>query len=468
MKRDYDLAIVGSGSAAFAAAIKAREQNARVVMVERGTIGGTCVNIGCVPSKTLLRAAEVYHLAGHHPFAGIETHAGAVDFGAMVEQKNRLVGSLRRDKYANLVDEYGWELIISEGDARFLADTTLGVGPHTIRAANYLIATGARPAVPPFPGLAEAGYLTSTTAMDLTALPRSLVVLGAGYIALELVQLFRQLGTEVTLLQRGQRLLPEYEPEVAEAVQAMLLREGVEVLTGTHVERVARDAEVRRMHVGVDGASRVLDAEHVLVATGRAPNVEALDLLAAGVEPDAHGALVVDEHLRTTNSRIVAAGDVTLAPQFVYVAAYQGGLAAENALNGAAKPADLTALPGVIFTDPQVATVGLTEEQARAEGYEVKSSVLPVSAVPRAQVNHEDVGVFKLVADAVTDRLLGAHVVAGNAGDVIHAATLAVKHRLTVADLVDGFAPYLTISEGLKLAALAFERDVAKLSCCAA
>jgi mercuric reductase len=467
-EQEYDLAIVGSGSAAFAAAIAARGQDARVVMIERGTLGGTCVNIGCVPSKTLLRAAEVYHAAAHHPFAGIATRAGSVDFGQTVAQKDRLVGHLRHEKYANLVEEYGWDLIIGEGDARFVDGSTLSVGAHTIRAANYLLATGARPALPSIPGLIEAEPLTSTEALDFTALPRSLVVVGAGYVALELGQLFRRLGTEVTLLQRGKRLLPEYEPEVADAVGATLARDGMEVLTGAHVQRVERDGLTRRVHVRRDGRDRVLTAEHVLVAAGRTPNTDGPDLPAAGIATDGRGAIVVDEFLRTTNPRVFAAGDVTLAPQYVYVAAYQGGLAAENALNGAHKPVDLTALPGVIFTDPQIATVGLTEARAREAGHEVKTSVLPVTAVPRAQVNYEEIGVFKLVADVTTDQVIGAHVVAGNAGEVIYAATLAVKHRLTVADLVGSFAPYLTMAEGLKLGALAFDRDVAKLSCCAA
>jgi mercuric reductase len=465
---DYDLAIVGSGSAAFAAAIKAREQDARVVMVERGTLGGTCVNIGCVPSKTLLRAAEVYHTAGHHPFAGIETQAVDVDIDKAVAQKNELVGHLRQAKYGNLVGEYDWDLIIGAGDARFTDEATIAVGDRTLRAGSFLVATGARPAVPPIPGLEAGWYQTSTEALDFTHLPRSLVVIGAGYIALELGQLFRHLGTEVTLLQRGDQLLPDYEPEVAAAIGDAFARSGIQILTGTHVRRVERVGLSQRVHLAVDGAARILETEHVLVAAGRRPNVEALDLPAAGVETDGRGAIVVDEHLRTTNPAVFAAGDVTLAPQFVYVAAYQGGLATENALSGATKPVDLSALPGVIFTDPQVATVGLTEAQARAQGFDVKSAILPVTAVPRAQVNYEEVGVFKLVADAATGQVLGAHAVAGNAGDVIYAATLAVKHRLTIADLAESFAPYLTMAEGLKLGALAFDRDVAKLSCCAA
>jgi mercuric reductase len=463
---EFDLAIIGSGSAGFAAAIKAREQGARVIMVERGTIGGTCVNIGCVPSKTLLRAAETYHAAGHHPFAGIHTRADAVNLDHVVVQKDHLVRSLRQTKYSNLIGEYDWELV--QGEARFTGSDTLTVGDRTIRAAAFLIASGARPTVPPIPGLDTASYQTSTEALDLPQVPRSLVVIGAGYIALELGQLFRHLGSEVTILQRGERLLPDYEPEVAEAVGASLNRKGIRVLTGTHVQRVERDDQSQRLHIEINGTPNVLEAEHILVAAGRSPNVESLNLLAAGVETDQRGAVVVDTQLRTTNPRIFAAGDVTLCPQYVYVAAYQGSLIVDNALTGANRPCDLTALPGVIFTDPQVATVGLTEQQARAAGHEVKSAVLPIDAVPRAQVNYEDIGVFKLVADATTDRVLGAHIVAGNAGDVIYAATLAVKHGLTVADLVESFAPYLTMAEGLKLGAQAFDRDVSKLSCCAA
>jgi mercuric reductase len=465
-KSDYDLAIIGSGSAGFAAAIKAREQGARVVMVECSTLGGTCVNVGCIPSKTMLRAAEMYHTAGHHPFQGIETRTGNVDFGTAVVQKNDLVGHLRQAKYGNLIGEYDWELV--HGEARFTDSDALSVGDRTIRATTFLVASGARPSIPAIPGLDTASYLTSTEALDLKQVPRSLVIIGAGYIALELGQLFSHLGSEVTLLQRGERLLPDYEPEIGEAVGTMLARTGIRVLTSTYVQRVERADQGRRLYIETNGAPAVLEAEHILIAAGRTPNVETLNLSAAGVETDRRGAVIVDAQLRTTTPHIFAAGDVTLCPQYVYVAAYQGGLAAENALNGTNRPCDLRALPGVIFTDPQVATVGLTVQQAQAAGRHVKSAVLPLDAVPRAQVNYEDTGTFKLVADAATNQVLGVHIVAGNAGDVIYAATLAVKHGLTVTDLTESFAPYLTMAEGLKLGALAFDRDVSKLSCCAA
>ncbi|MDQ3316151.1 MAG: mercury(II) reductase [Actinomycetota bacterium] len=463
---DYDLAIIGSGGGAFAAAIRAVGLGARVAMVERGTIGGTCVNVGCVPSKTLLRGAETYHRAGHHSFRGVETKAGTVDYGEMVAQKDELVENLRREKYADLVDEYGWEFV--EGEASFEDEETLLVDGRRISAGAYLVATGARPAVPEILGLDEAGYLTSTTNMELGEVPESVLVVGAGYVALEQGQLLGRLGSRVTLMQRGPRLLKDQEPEVSEAMMEVLRREGIEVLTGVRIQRAEKTKSGKRLHLTVDGEERVLEGEEILVAAGRKPNVEELGLERVGVELDERGAVRVDGQLQTTNPRVWAAGDVTLGPQYVYVAAHEGALAVDNALSGAGRVLDFSALPGVIFSDPQVATVGLTEEKALEKGIEVETSVLPLETVPRALVNHDALGVIKLVAGASTKRLLGAHIVSENAGDVIYAATLAVRFGLTVSDLADNFAPYLTMSEGLKLAAQAFGRDVSKLSCCAA
>lgn len=462
----YDLAIIGSGGAAMAAAITATQQQARIIMVERGTLGGTCVNIGCVPSKTLLRASELYAQAHHPPFAGIATQAGVVNLGALVAQKDALVGDLRQAKYADLIAEYGWELV--PGAAHFLDAETLAVGDRRIQAAQYLLATGADPAVPAIPGLAEAGYLTSTSALALTTLPESLLIIGAGYIALELGQLFHRLGTRVTLVQRGPALLPAYEPEIGAALAAILAAQGITVITEAQVAAVTRDGAGRQVHLRVRGESQMHPVSQVLVATGRQPNTGALNLAAAGVAVDARGAVQVDAYLRTTNPRIWAAGDVTLGPQFVYVAAYEGKLVAENALAGADRTVDFTAVPQVVFTQPQIAVVGQTEAAARAHGVGVKTSVLPLEAVPRARVNHDTAGMIKIVADAAGGRILGVQILAENAGEVIYAATLAVKFGLTITDLVESFAPYLTMAEGLKLAAQSFAGGVEHLSCCAA
>lgn len=464
---DYDLLILGGGSAAFAAAIKARDQGARVAMVEHGTVGGTCVNVGCVPSKALLRAGEVYHQAAHQGFAGIETSAGRVDLGALVAQKDELVETMRREKYLDLVEAYGWEMI--PGHAEFTSPEQVAVDGRTITAGAYLVATGASPAVPPIEGLEEAGYLTSTTALELKELPKTLAVIGANAIGLELGQFFLHLGAQVKFFDVLERIAPFEEPEVSEALAEVLRSQGAEIHTPANVKRIEGGTEGPRvLHAEVGGEIRAFEVEQVLVATGRRANTAGLGLEAAGVETDRRGAVVVDEHLRTTNPRVFAAGDVTPAPQFVYVSAYQGSLAAENSLNGASRKVDLRALPRVTFTSPQIASAGLTEARAREEEREVKTSVLPLSAVPRAIVNRETRGLVKMVADASTDELLGVSVLSEGAGDVIQAAVYAVKLRMTVAEVAGTFHPYLTIAEGLKLAAQTFDRDVATLSCCAA
>ncbi|MCL6518059.1 mercury(II) reductase [Alicyclobacillus sp.] len=462
---DHDLCIIGSGGAAFSAAIQAVSHGSKVVMVERGTIGGTCVNIGCVPSKTMLRASEIQYLAAHNPFPGLRTSAGTVNLRQLVGAKDELVAELRQHKYVDLIDEYGFDLL--RGEARFTDPSTIEVAGRKIRARRYLIATGASPSVPDIPGLSDVDYLTSTTALQLQEVPRRLAVIGSGYIALELGQMFHRLGSQVTLMQRSDRLLRAYDPEVSEAVALTLSFEGIRLLTGVTYERVEQHGDVKRVHLTVGGQERVVEAEALLVATGRTPNTAALNLQAAGVQVGSRGEVLVDEYLRTSNPNIYAAGDVTLGPQFVYVAAHEGTVAADNAVGGAERKVDLTVVPAVTFTSPAIATVGMTEAMARSKGYEVLISVLPLDAVPRALVNRDTAGMIKLVADARTRRILGVHLVAENAGDVIYAGVLAVKFGLTIEDLKSTLAPYLTMAEGLKLAALTFDKDVEKLSCCA-
>lgn len=462
---DAGLVVLGAGSAAFAAAIKATEAGYRVALIEEGTLGGTCVNVGCVPSKALLRAGELAWAAGHHPFAGLSTSPGPADLAALVTQKDALVAELRQKKYADLADDYGFEVI--SGHGRFVSPDVVEASGRRLSATAFLVAAGASPAAPPIPGLAEAGYLTSTTALELTTVPRRLVVIGASAIGLELGQFFLHLGSQVTFIDVAERIAPFEEPEASTALAEVLENQGATIYTGAQVLEVRR-AE-GHVDVSVHAARRSFDlvADEILVATGRRPNTGGLGLDAAGIQIGKCGAIVVDDELRTTNPRVFAAGDVTGASQFVYVSAYQGALAAENALSGASRKADLSGLPRVTFTSPQIAAAGLTEVQARQAGREVATSVLPLDAVPRALVNHDTHGLVKLVADAPTGRLLGASVVAEGAGDVIQSAVLAIRHGLTTDELAATFYPYLTMAEGLKLAAQTFSRDVAKLSCCA-
>jgi len=461
----FDLVTVGSGSAAFAAAIRAAALGARVAMVEAGAVGGACVNVGCIPSKALLAAAEAYRRAGAQPFDGIATSQGGVDLAALVAGKDGIVAELRTEKYVDLAAEYGFEILAGRGV--FAGPDRLTVDGLEVRAGAVLLATGAAPVVPPVPGLAEAGYLTSTTAMQMHRLPESLVVIGGNYIGLEMGQLFADLGVHVTIVEALDRLAPGEEPEVSAWITAVLREQAVEVLTSATVVGV-EPGPPKAVLADVAGRRHRVAAGEILVATGRRPVLDGLGLDAAGVRLDARGALIVDDQLRTTNPWVYAAGDVTGAPQFVYVAAAQGTLAADNAVGGAARRMDYTALPRVTFTTPNIAAVGLTDAAAQAAGWDCECRVLELRHVPRARVNRDTRGGIKIVAERGSGRVLGMSAVAEGAGDLILAGGYAVRFGLTVADLAGTWAPYLTMAEAVKLAAQTFTTDVAKLSCCAA
>jgi mercuric reductase len=471
----HDLAIIGSGGAAFAAAITARDAGASVVMAERGTIGGTCVNTGCVPSKALLAAAAARHDAARQPFPGIATQAGPVDMATLAGGKDDLVAAMWASKYVDLAADYGWEIIA--GTARFAGGADAPVlevrlsdgGTTTIEAAQYLVATGAAPWIPPISGLAEAGYLTSATAMELTELPESMLVIGGNAVGLELAQLFARLGVPVTIAEALDRLAPFDEPEVSAAIEDVFDGEGIGILTAATVMSVRKGATARSVTVKTAGGpERELAYGQILAAAGRRPVTGGLNLDAAGVKTGGHGEILTDSCQRTANPRIWAAGDVTGGPQFVYVAAAQGSRAAANALHNAGRTMDYTALPRVTFTSPAIASAGLTEAELLRSGVACDCRVLPLSAVPRAVTGRDTRGVVKLVAEAGTGRVRGVHSVADGAGEMITAAGYAIRAGMTVADLAEAWAPYLTMSEGLRLAAQAFSRDVSRLSCCAA
>ena len=462
---EYDLVVIGSGSAAFAAAIHASESGNRVAMVESRVVGGTCVNVGCVPSKAMLAPADLFHRAGHHPFAGIDTVAHGFDLAQMVASKAALVDQLRQEKYLDLAESYGFTIL--QGRAEFRDSETLVVDGEMIRAGKYIVATGASPSVPRVQGLAESGYLTSTTALELKAAPRHLIVLGAGPIGLELGQLFLHLGSQVTFIARGQ-IAPREEPETSEALRSVLVEEGATVHTETKLIAVSSRGNLKTVRFRVGGSELEVSGDQILVAAGRRPNTDGLGLERAGIETTERAAVRVDEFLRTTNPRVWAAGDVTGHPQFVYLAAREGNTAVRNALEDAQLKLDLRSLPRVIFTSPTFAAAGLTDEQANAQGIECESRVLPMSAVPRALVNRDTRGFVKIVAERANGRIVGASVVADGAGDVIQAAVYAIQFGLTTDQIANTWAPYLTFAEGFKLAAQTFTRDVSKLSCCAA
>lgn len=459
----YDLAVIGAGSAGFSAAITAAEAGARVAVIGDGTIGGTCVNVGCVPSKALIRAVEgLHHARAARRFDGIETEARVTDWAATVAQKQALVEELRAAKYADVLPRHE-NIDYIEGRARFDDEGRLTVNGAAFPATKIVIATGSRSHVPAIKGIEAVDALDSTSALELTALPASLLVLGAGYIGVELAQLFARAGVAVTLVSR-RGVLPEAEPDISEALEGFLAEESIRLARVTGYESVARDGDTVRL-TATDG--KTFDAERLLLATGRVPNSDGLNLGATGIEIDAHGGIVVDACMRTANPKVWAAGDVTGRDQFVYMAAYGAKLAARNAMAGEARSYDNTTMPWVVFSDPQVAGVGLSAAQARAAGHEVVTSVLPLDAVPRALAARDTRGLIKLVAEAGSKRLLGAQILAPEGADSIQTAVMALKAGLTYEELGDTIMPYLTTVEGLKLAAQTFEKDVAALSCCA-
>ncbi|MDP1698631.1 MAG: mercury(II) reductase [Xanthomonadaceae bacterium] len=461
------IAIIGTGGGAMAAAITAAERGARVTVIERGTVGGTCVNTGCVPSKIMIRAAHVAQLRRQSPFdAGIKAGSPQVNRKILLAQQQARVEELRAGKYQAIIDANP-NITLLHGEARFIDAQSLSVKHNdgttqTVAFDRALIATGARPALPPIPGLQDTPYWTSTEALASDRIPARLLVIGSSVVAVELAQAFSRLGSDVTMLVRS-TLLSREEPAIGVALAAVFRDDGIAVLEHTEAHAVAytNGAFV------LDTSAGTLTGEALLIATGRSPNVAALNLDGIGVRTGTDGTIAVDEHLQTSAPYIYAAGDCTDQPQFVYVAAAAGSRAAINMTGGEAT-LDLRSMPAVVFTDPQIATVGLSEAEARLKGIATDSRTLTLDSVPRALVNFDTRGFIKIVAVAGSGEILGVQCVAAEAGELIQSAALAIHQRMSVDDLAAQLFPYLTMVEGLKLCAQTFRKDVSQLSCCAA
>ena len=473
MPEPYDLLILGSGSTAFAAAIKANELGARVAMVERRTLGGTCANRGCLPSKNLIEAARIVWEAAHPGYDGLSPARVAVDFGTLVRQKDEVVHAYRAKKYAAVAE--GIDVEVLSGDARLIGPHTVALDDRSVEADRLLIATGSRPTIPAIPGLDTVHYLTSDLldadeAGRLDELPESLVVLGGGYVAVELAQLFARLGSRVTVVARS-GLLRLYEPALGETLGEAFRPEGIEVLTATRVERVSHDGGGVAVAVETPSAGRIIRASRLLVATGRTPNTDDLNVASAGVAVGGDGFVAVDAGLRTSQPHIWAAGDVIGrqhgSQMATPVGARQGRLVAENAFADAGHRFDGTVIPRAIFVDPPIAVVGLTESEVKARHLPAVTATTPLEYVPRAGAIHKTAGFVKMIASTIDERILGVHVIGESAPEIIHEAAMAMHFRATINDFVELIHVYPTMAEALKIGAQAFSRDVSKLSCCA-
>jgi mercuric reductase len=472
----FDLVILGSGSTAFAAALKAAELGKTAAMTESRTLGGTCVNRGCLPSKNLIEAARIVWEARHPRYPGLRPARIDLDFKELARQKDAIVHDYRDRKYSAIVGDSD-RIKVYDGHATFLSDHAVSVDGRVLQGGQLLIATGTRPRVPPIEGLDRVSYLTSDLLtsdepQELFELPGSLVIVGGGYIALELGQMFQRLGSQVTILERSKKILKGYEPEVSWAVTDALCSEGVNLVTGVRVQRVFSDGGGGVIVVGQkNGLEQRFRAERLLLGSGRAPNTDDIGLEKIGVELDEWGFVRVNEELRSSIPHVWAAGDVigrqTGSQLATPIGAHDGGIVAANALGGERRTVDHSVSPRTIFTDPQVAVVGLTEAEAIASGYRQWCNTIPMELVPRAGAIRDTRGLAKMVVDADTGRVLGVSLVMRDAGEVIHEAAMGLRFGAAVDDFIDLIHVYPTMAEALKIVAISRYKDPKKLSCCA-
>ena len=468
--KKYGLIILGQGAAAFAAAIKANDLGVKTAMVggnatQGAVIGGTCVNVGCLPSKNLITVANAFYHAANNSFEGIAYGKGKLDFKKVIERKDKLVEKFRKEKYAGLLKSLG-NVTFIEGKSRFISKTSVEVNGQEIEGEKFIVAVGARSQIIPVKGIENIDYLTNEEALSLRELPESLCVVGGRALGLEFAQLFAHFGTKVTVLQRSDRIIPEEEPEISELLKQYLEEEGIEIYTGMSITGVRKSGGKKIVNFTAGGKAKEIEVDHILFATGRRPNTDGMNLEKAGVELDRKGFVKVNNEMQTSAPHIWAAGDVIGEPMLETIAAKEGAIAAENAFTQNKKKIDFNVIPHAIFTYPEVASVGSTDAQAIGNGVTCRCGVIPFSFVPKAHIIGDTRGIIKVVADSRTKKIVGVHILAPHAADIIHEGTLAVKFGLTVDDIIDTVHVFPTLSEAVKLAAQSFYKDVSKLSCC--
>jgi mercuric reductase len=466
MAERHDLIILGGGAAAFSAAIRADRNGAKALMIDGGTIGGTCVNVGCVPSKRLLAVGDQFFSVADHPFPGLRLEDGwSAEFRSVIQSKDRLVRSLRKSKYADVLASLkGVDYV--PGYAAFVGPHVVKVGNQRYEADKFIIGTGSSPMIPS--RIKEVDYLTNVEALSLKDRPDSMIVLGGRALGLEFAQMYRHLGTQVTVLQRSARIVPEEEPEISQYLESYLAEEGIKIHTNVEVLSAEQKRDRKVLVVRIEGRERKFEVDSLLLATGRTPNTEGLNLPAAGVEVKEDKGVKVDLEMRSTAPHIFAAGDVIGKPMLETAAAREGYIAAENALANRGLKMDYRAVPHAVFTNPAVASVGPTDAEANKGGrIRCACNTVLLKQVPKPIIIEDTRGLVKIVAEAESHRILGVHILASLAPEMIHEGVLAVKHGLTLEDIIDTVHVFPTHSEAIKFAALSFFEDVDKLSCCA-
>lgn len=461
----FDLIILGGGAAGFAAAMKADEFQAKTLMINNNAvgIGGTCVNVGCLPTKHLLYIGEFIHKIKEHNFNGINSSA-SFDFRKVIDEKNKLVEQLRNEKYKKVLTGLSHVKFL-EGDAKFSSKSHVRVNNETFKANKFIIATGSSSFVLPIAGIDKVDYLTNIEALQLKELPESMIILGGRALALEFAQMFSRFGTKVCLLQRSERIIPTEEPELATLLQQYLQDEGIEICTKVKLKSIRQESNARLVKAIVDGEKKEFKAEQILVATGRRANTKNMGLEEIGIELGEKGEVIVNEEMQAIEN-VWAAGDVTGEPMLETVAAREGMIAANNALSGKKIKMDYRDVPHAIFTDPQFAGIGLTDEQTAEKEMSCRCNTVPMELVPKARAIKDTRGAIKVVIDNKTQVIVGVHILAPQAADLIHEGVMIVKNRMTVDDVIDTLHVFPTLSEAIKLGVQSFRRDITKMSCC--
>jgi len=463
----YNLIIIGGGAGAFAAAIRANELKAKTAMINKGLpLGGTCVNVGCVPSKTLLYAGEVLHLAEHHGIPGIELEVKNFDFQKVVKDELSLVEKMRQEKYEKVLKNLEHVTHI-EGKAKFTSETRVEVNGERMTADKFILATGSTANVPPIEGIKEAGYITHIEALKLDRQPKELVVIGGGVLALEFAQLFTRFGTKVTMLHRSDTIFRIGDKDLVKRLIEVFIKEGITVKTNAPVKSVRKEGGRKVVSYETDGKQEEIICDEILLAAGKTANTEGLGLENLKVETNDRKSIVVNENFQTNNPNIFAVGDVAALPlRLETTAGREGTLAAENALKNTKNTIDYDTVPYTIFTDPQLAGVGLTEDEQMKRMKTCACRTVSFEHVPKAAILRRTEGLISMSIHPETAIIMGVHILSPLAGELIAEAMMLVKNQNTIDDVINSLPMFPTLSEAIKLVAISFRKDISKLSCC--
>lgn len=461
----YELIIVGGGAGAFAAAIAANDMGAKTAMINAGLpLGGTCVNVGCVPSKTLLKIGEIAYYGNH----GFKSISGGlrVDFTRAIEEELAIVDKLRHEKYVKVLSSLK-NVSHFEGKAAFISKNEIEAESKKLFGEKFVIASGSTALPPSIEGIDKVDYITHIEALKLKKLPKSMVIIGAGPLGLEFAQMYHHFGAKITIIHKDQYVMPRTEPELSEALEKYLEEEGITIFTNAKTSSVRKENGKIVVTFEINSQKQEASGELLMIAAGKTPNTKDLDLQKVGLEINERGAIKVNDQMQTTASHVWAAGDVVDKPlRLETTAGKEGKIAVLNALEGKSRKMDYSAVPYAVFTTPNLAGVGKTDTEAIGGGLRCTCNTLSFEMVPKAAIINETRGLIKIVADNNTHQIYGIHILGPDSAELIHEATMIVRNQMTLEDVIDTVHVFPTLSESIKLAAQNFFRDVSKLSCC--